>query len=240
MVASVLRPCWGRPVADGVRSFIERVLDYAMVKELRPEGLNPARLRGNVDTLLRAPKHVTRHHEAIPHADVPALVTRLASTEGDAGRAMRLLILAAARLNEIRLLRWREVHDDRIVIDAARYKTRTAHTIPLTDAMRATLGDRGAPDELVFRGVRGGPISEHVLGALLPDGVVPHGFRSTFAVWAVEHGFASDDVDRCLGHLVGSPVTRTYIRSDFFEPKRALLDAWTTFATSAPSPRLTS
>ena len=227
-VASTLKPCWGTPTGDMLRSFIERVLDYAMVRELRPEALNPARLRGNIDTLLKAPKHATTHFAAIDWREVPALMTRLATVEGVAACALRLTILTASRQAEVRELRWREVHADRIVIDAARHKMRRSHTVPLSPAASAILDamPRGDPNALVF-----GTLSPHEFAKLLTEGT-PHGIaRSSFAVWAVENGFISDDVDRCLGHLVGNEVTRAYQRSDFFDAKRRLLDAWATFAT---------
>ncbi|SDB48538.1 tyrosine-type recombinase/integrase [Bauldia litoralis] len=225
-VASTLRPIWGKPTGDMVRSFIERVLGYAMVRELRPEGLNPARLRGNIDSLLKAPKHVTTHHAAIGWRDVPALMLELAGEPSVASSALRLAILTASRQREIRELRWREVQADRLVIDAKRYKTRQEHTVPISAPAKAILDamPRGDDEALVFEGT-----NSHSFGSLLKEGT-PHGIaRSSFAVWAVENGFSTDDVDRCLGHIVGSEVTRSYVRSDFFEAKARLLSAWGEF-----------
>ena len=111
-VVAALRPVWGRPTGKRTRSFIERVLDYAMVKGLRGEGpgsdVNPARLRGRLEHVLPDVAWVERHHQALPWSEVPALMTRLTAMTGsepavygNGPAALRFAILCGLRQLEV-------------------------------------------------------------------------------------------------------------------------------------------
>ena len=53
-------------------------------------------------------------------------------------------------------------------------------------------------------------------------------------MWAVVAGGFTDDIaQRMLGHAVGPQVSRAYQRSDFFDQKRAVLEAWVRYVTRA-------
>jgi integrase len=68
------------------------------------------------------------------------------------------------------------------------------------------------------------------------SGHKPHGFRSSFSTLCYEHqkehGFNSEVIETQLAHSVGNKVTRAYIRSDFFEERRELLQWWEKFLNS--------
>jgi integrase len=119
-----------------------------------------------------------------------------------------------------------------IVIPATRYKTRREHVVPITDPMKRILHKMAPyandPDALVFPGDKHDrPMSQHRFKALLPPGVSVHGFRTALTVWGVEAGGFTDDLmQRVLGHVVGTEVTRAYQRSDFFEQRKAVHEAW--------------
>ncbi|MFW2589971.1 hypothetical protein [Sagittula sp. SSi028] len=54
-----------------------------------------------------------------------------------------------------------------------------------------------------------------------------HGFRSSFTDWAAERGgFPREVVDASLAHQTGSKVDMAYRRTDFFEHRRDLMQAW--------------
>jgi integrase len=61
----------------------------------------------------------------------------------------------------------------------------------------------------------------------------PHGFRSSFSTLAYEHqkqhGFSSEVIETQLSHSVGNKVTRAYMRSDFLEERRGLMEWWEKF-----------
>ena len=65
---------------------------------------------------------------------------------------------------------------------------------------------------------------------------VPHGWRSTFRVWAAETGVPHDLAEICRAHDVGSAVERAYKRTDVLERRRDVMTRWggVCFASSAP------
>jgi len=61
-----------------------------------------------------------------------------------------------------------------------------------------------------------------------------HGFRSTFADWCIEQtSFPSEVREMALAHRVGSAVEAAYRRSDLFERRRQLMDAWAAFCAGS-------
>ena len=59
---------------------------------------------------------------------------------------------------------------------------------------------------------------------------VPHGFRSTFKVWAIEQtNYPSELSEICIMHKVGDAVYEAYQRSDMFEKRRAIMRDWSEF-----------
>ena len=59
--------------------------------------------------------------------------------------------------------------------------------------------------------------------------------RSCFRDWTDDHGHPSDVAELSLAHTIGSQVERSYRRSDLFERRRALMDAWSDFVTKPPA-----
>ena len=65
------------------------------------------------------------------------------------------------------------------------------------------------------------------------DGFTTHGFRSAFRDWASESAHAAREVaEAALSHAVGNEVEQSYARSDLFDRRRKLMDAWGSFCTS--------
>ena len=66
-----------------------------------------------------------------------------------------------------------------------------------------------------------------------------HGFRSSFKDWSVEKTDVPDLVsEMALAHDVGSGTVKAYRRSDPFEKRRALTQAWVDFCyTETEGPR---
>jgi integrase len=57
-----------------------------------------------------------------------------------------------------------------------------------------------------------------------------HGFRSAFKSWASDQTSAEHAVvEACLAHKVSSAVERAYLRSDFYEKRRRLMQSWAEF-----------
>ena len=177
----------------------------------------------------------TEHFKAVPARQVADLIRRV--READAGPSVKLLVeflaVTCVRTNEARCADWSE-------IDTAA----KVWTIPPPDEERpgasGTLNGT-ALDVLakarriasgrgwVFPGRDGGPVGHggprRVFRKLGAAGTV-HGLRSSFRDWAGEAGVAREVAEACLSHQVGSAVERSYARSDLFERRRTVMDAW--------------
>ena len=244
---STLTPIWAaKPeTANRVRQRIEAVIDYASALGIRT-GDNPARWRGHLDHLLPKPKKVRAvvHHPALPHAQIADFITDLAKREGVAARALAFTILTAARSGETRGMTWGEVDLGAKVwtIPAARMKAAKEHRVPLTDAALTLLGQRaeGIPDDALIFGSEakpGKPISDMSMTAVLRrmkrTDITVHGFRSTFRDWAGETtGFPREVIEAALAHGIKDKAEAAYARSDLFDKRRKLMEAWATVASN--------
>ncbi len=237
-IAACLRPIWTRKpeTARKVRSLIIRTLRFA-----RPDGalfigtLGPA----VADRLPAQPKR--GNFEAMPYADLPAFMARLVDKGGMGALALRTAILTAARSGEVRGATWSELDLDRAIwtVPAERMKARRAHRVPLSPAALALFREaaaiRRAGTELIFPAGSGKTLSDMTLTKVLRDMKAPctvHGFRSTFRDWAAEQTSLPGEVaEAALAHMVPEAVEAAYRRTDFFDKRRELMDAWAGFAT---------
>lgn len=237
MVLTALRPLWTTryETATRVRSRIERVLDAAKARGLRA-GENPARWRGHLDALLSRSRPEKGHHEAMPYADVPAFIARLATRNSISADALRFLILTAARSGEIRGATWEEISGGLWVVPAARMKGGKEHRVPLCEAALTLLdGLTRTRTGLIFPGLNG-PMSDMTLTLAIRkrkvSGATPHGFRSSFRDWAGDcTGYPRELIEEALAHQVGNAVERAYRRSDALEKRRGLMEAWGAYCT---------
>jgi integrase len=113
--------------------------------------------------------------------------------------------------------------------------------VPLSEAAMDLLhGLVRTEAPLVFFGrSRMRPLGEVTMGKTLerfghPDLTV-HGFRSTFRDWCADTGKAADIAEAALAHVSGSEVERAYQRSDLFERRRGLMEAWAAFLMRPPA-----
>lgn len=59
---------------------------------------------------------------------------------------------------------------------------------------------------------------------------VPHGFRGSFRDWVIELTDAPWVVgEAALAHNLGNPTQMAYARSDLFDKRRDLMEAWGIF-----------
>ena len=188
----------------------------------------------------RAPK--VKHFRALPFAEVgKALETIEACRASMAARAcLRFLVLTAGRSGEVRGATWDEIDLERRTwtIPASRMKAGREHRVPLSgEALDVLERVRMLRDEsgLIFPAPtrRGRPLADATLGlalrhAGLADRATVHGFRSSFRDWCAETGKPRELAEAALAHTVGR-VEGAYFRSDLFEKRRALMEAWGQF-----------
>jgi integrase len=62
-----------------------------------------------------------------------------------------------------------------------------------------------------------------------------HGFRTSFRTWAQERtNFPREVAEFALAHVVGDAAEQAYARSDLFEKRRKMMEAWAAFVTAEP------
>lgn len=243
-------------LAQKIRSRLEHSLEWAMAAGWRPAGFNPAAWRGALRTLLAKPSAVTRnrHHPALPWVQVPAFMAALRDENGVASRCLEFAILTASRSGEARAVDWGEVDLDAAmwVVPGARMKAGKMHRVPLSGPAVALLcammpnGGAKPRQGLVFaNAATGAAFSDAALlavvrrmdaGAIKAGGVgwrdergekiTPHGFRSAFRDWCGDTGQPREIAEAALAHAMGSATERAYARSDLFERRRLLMQAW--------------
>jgi len=246
-VLRALEPIWNTNAitADRIRNRIEAVIDWAIVRNHRPPGTNPARWKGHLDQVLPAARKVAPvvHHAAMDYRELPQFMKELRHEDGSGPRALEFLILTAARTGEVMGATWNEIDLDEAtwVIAAERMKGRREHRVPLSpaaiDLLKKLPREKGNP--FVFVGRRAGTGLSHIalpwtmerMG--LKGAATVHGFRSTFSNWCHEQtAHSAHTIEISLAHNVGTEVERAYRRTDMINKRRQLMEAWSRYCTS--------
>ena len=241
-VLRILTPIWtDKPeIARKLRSRIRAVLAWAQA-----HGHIEHNLAGEaIDGALPAMPAVKAHFRALPYKEVGAALTAIQKSEASVcvATCFWFLALTACRSGEVRGAKWAEIdfraHEWRI--PASRMKGGEEHRVPLSHQAEISVllmeAHRNKSD-LVFPSPRfpSKPLSDMTLtrclqSSGLADRTTVHGFRTSFRTWADERTDADHAVkELCLAHRVGPAVERAYARSDLFNKRRQLMDAWGEF-----------
>ncbi|MFE1602990.1 tyrosine-type recombinase/integrase [Methylobacterium sp. ID0610] len=170
--------------------------------------------------------------------DELAAIWRACEGDGDDfGRVVRLLILTAARRDEVAQLAWSELDLAGALwtLPAARSKNRRAHEVPLSrPALEILQGKPQLPGRDFVFGVRAGGFQGFSKSKARLDersGVtdwVIHDLRRTAATGMAGLGVLPHVVEAVLNHVSGSRagVAGIYNRASYAAEKRAALDLW--------------
>jgi integrase len=244
-VLAVLEPIWPTvpETASRVRGRIEKILNAARVRgHIAADKANPARWKDHLKDILPSPKKIGKrgHHAAMPYAQLPAFMARLAAIDSAASRALQLTILSACRTSEVLRMTFDEIDFGNAVwrVPASRMKTQKPHDVPLSDPALAILlaQEIGRGDNPhVFPGRPMRPLTTMAMLVLLKrmniDATV-HGFRAAFRMWAADVAHAPLEIaEACLAHQVGNAVVQAYQRSSMLERRRPVMSAWADFVT---------
>ena len=155
-----------------------------------------------------------------------------------ASRALELVILTAARANEVTKAEWSEFDLDRNtwVVPAEHMKSKRRHRVPLSAAAVAVLkAVKGLDKTYAFPGhKRNTHLSNaamlQVLKRLDRTGITVHGFRSTFRDWCAEStNYPADVAEMALAHALRDKTKAAYRRGDLFEKRARLMADWARF-----------
>ena len=241
-VMSILLPIWStKPVtAKKVRGRIGAIMKWSIANGFRDD--NPA--GDAVGAALPKNGAVPAHFRALPHGEVAGALARVRASGAYRATvlAFEFLVLTACRSGDVRGATWDEIDLENAVwaIPGERMKVHRAHRVPLSSGARAVLvqseelTDRS---NLVFPSVTGRALSDSTISKLVRENgiaAVPHGFRSSFRDWCGECSGAPREVaEAALAHAVGG-VEGAYARSDLFERRRTLMQAWSDYLGYAP------
>jgi integrase len=247
LVLKILNPIWTQKpeTASRVRGRIEAVLDFATASGFR-RGDNPARWNGLLSELLPKKTKVARVRPmpSLPYGELPGFMATLRQQGGTAALALEFLILCASRTGEVLGARWDEISfaDRTWKVPGERMKSGREHEVPLSDrALEIIETMRGRDKTFVFPHARSSrPLSDRVfltlLGRLGHDGIVPHGFRSSFRTWCADRtAFPRDLCEAALAHVIGDAVEAAYNRTTMLDKRRKLMDAWTRYCAVVPT-----
>jgi len=243
-VLKALEPIWTakNDTANRVKQRLAVIFDWAKGAGHYPHE-NPV---NGLKKALPTVRPRVEHMAALSWQELPNFMTELSERGGVSARALEFIILTAARSGEVRGARWNEIEGDTWVVPASRMKTGRAHRVPLTDKALAVLNTvQGLDNDLIFpspsksRHHETRQMSDTVFKALMDrmkrTGLTTHGFRSTFRDWCGESVRADREVaEAALSHSLGNKVERAYARSDLFDRRRNLMEAWSQYATGEP------
>ncbi len=235
---AALAPIWTakQETARRVRQRIGVVLKWAMAKGWRKD--NPA---DAVSLALPKVDKAVEHRKSLGYAEVAGCIQSVqASRAGLSTKlALEFLVLTASRSGEAREALWSEIDLPAKVwtIPALRMKAKRAHRVPLSGRVVEVLKEaRGLSegDGLVFPGtIKGRPLSDMTLIKLVRELGFPidiHGFRTSFRTWAQERTtFPREVAEAALAHMAGDAVEQAYARSDLFEKRAKMMEAWAGF-----------
>ena len=240
-VMAILTPIWNekRETAGRVKQRIGAIMDWAIAQGLRAD--NPV-----TAVTAALPKNGVRvqHHAALPWKDVPAALVKVRESTArlPAKLAFEFLTLTALRSGEVRGATWDEFDMDAatLTIRADRMKTGREHRVPLSrqalDCIMKSADALFDGNGLIFPGQNQKPLSDMALTMLfrrLGIDATIHGMRSSFRDWAAECSDVPREIaEHALAHVEGSAAELAYRRTDYFERRRGLMQAWADFVTA--------
>ena len=239
-VLAALSPIWtDKPeTAARVRQRIGMVMKWAVAQGWRQD--NPA--ESIAQALPKRDRSLIEHRKALTYAKVAdCLAVVQTSAAGLATKlALEFLVLTATRSGEARGATWAEI-DIRAnavwTIPAARMKAKREHRVPLSARAVEILQNAKALGDgsgLVFPGTKSGKaLSDMTLSKLVKElgfDADIHGFRTSFRTWAQERtNFPREVAEAALAHTIKDKAEAAYARSDLFEKRRKMMEAWAAY-----------
>ena len=235
-VLAVLTPIWHdkHATAREVRSRVGTVMKWAVAKGYRQD--NPA--GDAIGAALPRKNGGTVHLKALPHSQVAGALAKVRGSGSSLAKlALELVVLTACRVGEVLGARWSEIDLEGAtwIVPASRMKANREHRVALSPRAVQVLTEArslATGQGLVFPGSTGRKISRTTLADLLTRLEVAgtlHGFRSTFRDWCAEASVDREVAEASLAHTVRNQVEAAYFRSDLFDRRRDVMDAWATY-----------
>lgn len=236
-VLAVLSPIWTEKpeTAARVRQRIGTVMKWAVAQGWRQD--NPA--ESIAQALPKRDRTLIEHRKALTYSEVANCIRTVQAS--DAGLSTKLafefLVLTATRSGEARGATWGEINGTVWTIPADRMKAKRELRVPLSPRAVAILQQAkalGNGQGFVFPGTKEGKaLSDMTLSKLVKElgfAADIHGFRTSFRTWAQERtNFPREVAEAALAHTIKDKAEAAYARSDLFEKRRKMMEAWASF-----------
>jgi len=250
-VIEVLQPIWFNKTetAYRVRDRVFQVLQWGVVQGMRKSDEQlETMVRSAFPSASKLLNQKRKHFAALPYAEVPAFIDEFNRT--GVPDIVKLLheftILNGNRSGEARGAMWDEIDFDnrRWVIHKRRMKMGVEHRIPLSsralEILRQARVMQVDDNPLVFPSpATGKMISDSTLtNRFRQMGAehTVHGYRSAMRDWAAEKtSFAWEVMEKALAHRVGGETEAAYFRSDLFEKRAEMMEAWALWCNATRS-----
>jgi integrase len=197
-------------------------------------------------------KPAVQHFRALPQNEVGILIKELnkngATQKLDirTQHALHLALLTGLRDSSIRGATWQEIDWDKAiwVVPAKRMKSRREHKVPLPTQAIAALKklqslSTSKPEEYIFKGAgKSGYMSENTMCRALKKmglNTTLHGLRSLITDVLNENEFHPDAIERQLDHMEANKVRKAYLRSDFMEKRKVMMQWFADWCDSKAS-----
>lgn len=229
--------------ARRIKQRIGTVLQWAIARGFRTD--NPA--SAVQQALAQHDRSAVKRMRSLPPAAVGDAILTVQNSRASSSTklAFQLLVHSACRSGEVRGALWQEFDLNAGVwtIPAERMKAKKEHRVPLSAAALSIVeqakAHKQAESDLVFPSASGRPLSDMTLSKLMRDlgiAAVPHGFRSSFRVWAGEStNHSREAVEMALAHTIQNKVEAAYQRSDLLDKRKKIMADWSAFIGSSAS-----
>lgn len=180
-------------------------------------------------------------HQAVNRPFIPAArIGELFSACKDCDEWFRLYVLWAVysllRPVECASIKWSWIDKDTLTLPAEIMKKRREHRVPvcpeILKLLRRVKELRKHRSVYIWAFGRGGHVinKQHLTKWLcttaLKGQLCHHGLRATGRTWMRDQGIAHEVAEDALAHLSGSITERAYLRGDYLEQRREVMQGW--------------
>ena len=197
---------------------------------------NPCRKLSKVFAL-----HTPINRPFIPASDLHLLFAELKAK--NAPKWMHLYMLFAVysllRPIECSSVKWSWIDGDVLILPAEIMKKRRPHRVPLCPEILAIILQtkklRKKRSSYIWCFGRSGAkinkqhLSKWLLNSSLKGKLCHHGLRASGRTWMRDMGIAHEVAEDALAHVSGSATERAYLRGDYLEQRREVMQKWWDF-----------
>lgn len=223
------------PTLKRILMRLNEILDLAVCAGLLDS--NPCRRLSKIFA-----NHQPRHRPYIPASKLSELFSALSPEKTYFHIYVLFCIYTALRPHESTIVKWSYIQNGVLTMPAQTMKKGRVHRVPITQKMYAVLKVclrvRPKRSHFIFNFGRAGSLihKQHLSRWLIKHGfkdrLCHHGLRATFRTWLHDQNVAHEIAEDAIAHLSLSQTERAYIRSDFLEQRRPIMQNWCDFILS--------